>query len=100
MEMDDPKKYVMIIGMVVAIGVIVIVGISLVDSMGTASDVSNTETFEVNDPNTDKTCSLEYDAVDSSMVVQYYNGTTWTTLTAADYTLSGSTLTVKSSAMD
>lgn len=89
-----------IVGVVVAISIIAVVGISLVDSFSTASDVNNIETFGVTDPSADRTCGLEYEPVDSSVTVRYYNGTAWKTLTSADYTLTGSTLVVSNSAME
>ena len=57
------------------------------------------ESFTVTDPGSDKVCSLDREP-DETPVVRYYNGTAWSTLTSSDYTLVGSTLTVKSSAMD
>lgn len=57
------------------------------------------ESFTVTDTDSDKVCLLEREP-DETPVVQYYNGTAWSTLSSSDYTLSGSTLTVKSSAMD
>jgi hypothetical protein len=99
--MNDEKTInLAIVGVVVAIGIMTVVGIHLVDSFGIASDVSNTESYGVSDPNTDKTCILEYDAVSGTETVQYYNGTSWKTLASGDYTLSGDTLVVSDSAMD
>jgi len=92
----DPK----IVGVVVAIGFIILVGVIVLDGMDIASSVNNDESFTVTDPGVDKVCGLSYDPVESSLVVRYYNGTAWSTLASSEYTLSGSTLTVKSSAMD
>lgn len=97
------KINVAIVGLIVALSVIGYVGIVLLDTLDeTGEDVATSEdTFSVGDPDSDKVCSLSYDPEgEDDFTVRYYNGTGWKTLTSSDYTLSGSTLTVSSSAMD
>ena len=97
------KKSIGIVGLIVALSVMGFIGITLVDVLDdTGEEVgTSTDTFEVEDPDSDRVCGLTYDPEgDDDFTVRYYNGTAWSTLAASDYTLVGSTLTVKSSAMD
>lgn len=69
------------------------------NEMYTQSEVTNSETFTVSNPDADKTCTLGYELREIDKV-EYYNGTAWTALTlTTDYTVSGDIVTVKASAM-
>jgi len=95
-------KAMMAIIVFVALGITAFIGIVIVDNLDeVGQDVAeDQETFNVDNSSTDKTCNLRYDPYETTtFTVEYYNGTGWQTLTAADYTLTGNVLVVKASAM-
>jgi len=98
--MDERNNVILFVGLLIMfIAIIGMVVLFIAGELHEHGRTSETETFTVNDPSSDRSCGLNY-APDDSLIVQYYNGTAWTTLTTADYTISGNTLTVKNSAMD
>jgi len=91
---------VAVIGLLVA----VTVGTTVFDTIGQTSEdmghKTNTEDFGVTNPNEDRVCTLDDTPVAGEpFTVRYYNGYTWSTVGAADYTLVGNVLTVDASAM-
>ena len=87
----------------VGIAIMTIVGLMIFGSLA-GVDVSkeDVESFTVTDTSTDKTCHLSYRPIDTDdLQVRYYNGVTWTVLTeTTHYTVAGTVVTVKASAMD
>jgi hypothetical protein len=95
-EIKSPSALIAVVFGMIFFAVIGILLVFYISDSGTEDVV---EDYIVTDPSLDKSCDLK-NPPDEVHSVMYYNGTAWTTLTAADYTLSGSTLTVKASAMD
>lgn len=87
---------ILFITMVAIIGMVVLFIAGDLHDHGKTDEV---ESFSVSNPDVAKVCDLDYKP-DDTPTVRYYNGIAWSTLGTGDYTLSGTTLTVKASAMD
>ena len=96
--MEDNGMFltVLVIG---SLALIVMVILFAGGTIVTQSGATESENFQVDDTTTDFDCNLDK-TPSSSSSVQYYNGTAWTTLTTAQYTLTDRTVTVAASAMD
>jgi len=60
---------------------------------------TDTEQFTVDDPTSNKACSL-YHTPTEIYTVRYHNGTGWKTLGSGDYTVSGKVVTILATAMN
>ena len=90
-----------LVGGVVALLIFTGVGVTLVGDLADVGETSCVERFGVSDPTVDKTCNLDYTVVSvEGLVVRYFNGTGWSVLTSGEYSLSGDSVVVDSSAMD
>lgn len=99
--MDDSNNHIIFVLLfIMFVAIVSMVVLYIAGDLHAFGSSSDTETFSVSDPSSNKVCTLDY-APDGSPVVQYYNGTSWKTLTeTTHYTISGKTVTVKASAMD
>jgi len=83
-----------------AILVVVIVGIVVFGSFTGVTVKPEVDYFTVYDPNVDRDCVLDYLPQDAYLSVDYYDGSSWKTLTTAQYSRTGYTVTVLAAAMD
>ena len=99
MESMIGTKAIAAVGVAIAIFFVVIVGIVTIDATDTAVD-GGMDTFTVTDVTVNRDCTMDDDLDDESVIVEYNDGTGYTTLTeTTDYTISGDTVTVLASAM-
>ena len=76
------------------------VGILLIFNVFAAGTNDNVDYFTVADPSSDKTCNLNEEPNNDGVVVEYYDGSSWSTVSTSDYTHSGQTVVVDSDAFD
>lgn len=84
---------------VVSAAILSFVVLLLLFNLDSNALTNTSETFQVSDPDVDRTCSLGFIAQTDGLVVQYYNGSAMKTLTASDYVFTGSQVIVSASAM-
>lgn len=90
---------VMLVGVICAVLIIFTFFVYTIDETMPTSMTSQSENFNVDNPEVNKVCTLT--STPSSITsVRYHNGTGWKTLGSGDYTLVGNVLTVKASAMN
>jgi hypothetical protein len=77
---------------------VIMIGYLFISGFLAAGSENSIETFPVSNPLVDQNCSLNY-YPSGAMSVLYYNGSAWNALTAANYTVSGKTVWVNSSAL-
>ena len=98
--MEEKGIDVSVVAVVFGILFIIIVGIVVVGALDTSSSSGDTETFTVNDITVNRVCNLDDDISGQAVIVQYNNGSGWTTLTATtDYTIGTTSVTVLAAAM-
>ena len=90
---------VMLVGTICVVMIVFSFFVYTIDETMPSSITSQSENFNVNNPEVNKVCTLTY-TPSSITSVRYHNGTAWKTLGAGDYTLVGNTLTVKASVMN
>ena len=97
MEKDGLIVAILAIMFIAIVGMVVLFIAGDLHEQGRTNEV---ETFTVNDPGSNKECTLDH-TPDNTPVVRYHNGTAWKTLTVTThYTVSDNTITVLASAMD
>jgi hypothetical protein len=85
-------------GAIVGVLCLIIIGIMLMSTFFEAGGITNDEYFDVYDPTEDQVCTLT-NTPSNDIVVRYYNGASWTTISSSDYTVDGKIVTVDSAAL-
>lgn len=96
---SDPKKFIgglgVILMMVAIVSIVVIIVVVNLDSSTYGSDVDD---FRITDYSSDRFCGLSNDEVNSdSIVVSYYDGVSWSSVSTSNYHVVGDNVIVSSS---
>ena len=88
--------------LILVLSVVIGLGIAIVSTaylgMG-SSGVSHSEVFSVSNPGVDQDCTLSTSPDEDSVVVEQFNGFTWSTVSSSYVSVDGDVVTVSSSGL-